>query len=82
MNNKLLVAVTVAALSAGTYVGSALALGTGYTFGAGVVASPHNMNEKLATKDSAERVCAFCHTSRIVAMSFCEPRSWTRVLSS
>ena len=32
--------------------------------------------------------CAGCHTgnydptSRIVAMSFCEPRSWTRVLSS
>jgi Zn-finger protein len=62
MNNKLLVAVTVAALSAGTYVGSALALGTGYTFGAGVVGSPHNMNDKLTTKDSAQRVCAFCHT--------------------
>ena len=29
-----------------------------------------------------DRLAALFRQSRIVAMSFCEPRSWTRVLSS
>ena len=34
---------------------------------------------RITDPDSANRLISL---SRIVAMSFCEPRSWTRVLSS
>ena len=37
---------------------------------------------KLAMKHHPDRNQGDKSKSRIVAMSFCEPRSWTRVLSS
>ena len=45
--------------------------------------------KKVELKEAFHKNCKDCHKAgkkgpetRILAMSFCEPRSWTRVLSS
>ena len=39
-------------------------------------------NNGKKMNDTSGKHAQVIQTSRIVAMSFCEPRSWTRVLSS
>ena len=53
---------------------------TGRSKGFGFVEMPNDSEAKAAIEATNEKEIG--GRSRIVAMSFCEPRSWTRVLSS